>query len=750
MEMGKLLIVVESPAKARTIKKFVGKDFDVIDSVGLVMDLPKSRLGVDVEQDFEPKYMLIKEKKKFIDEIKKKAKNAEGIFLASDPDREGEAIAWHIASILGGQNDRIKRVLFNEITKKGIESGMKNPRTLEKHLYEAQVARRVLDRLVGYKLSPLLWSKVQKRLSAGRVQSVALKLICDREKEVISFVPKEYWSISGIFQGAKPPEFEAKLVQRDRKKVHIRSKEEAEKILVELSAGDFLVKKTTRKIRKRHPQPPFITSKMQQDAWKRLGFSAEKTMRVAQSLYEGVELEKGDVSGLITYMRTDSVRISADSLASVRKLIKNDYGDDFLPEKTNRYKNKRSAQDAHEAIRPTDVENRPIGVKRHLTRDQYRLYKLIWERFVASQMSPARFEHVVVDITSGRYLMRATGQTPVFNGFLEVYTESRDNGEDDQNKGKIPDLREGEEVKPLKLEPKQHFTQPPPRYTESSLIKVLEERGIGRPSTYASIIKTIKNRSYVRGDQGKFLPTELGMIVSDLLSENFPKIMDIEFTARMEEELDRIEEGELEWRRAVGSFYGPFSGDVEKAKVQMEKVKDKLIATGIGCDKCGGEMVVRMGRSGKFLACNKYPECKNTKNFFHDKEGNITVVEDEPAGVTCEDCGSEMMVKRWRGGRYLGCSGAPECNRKSPYAIGTGCPSCKKGDIVERVSRKGRLFYSCSEYPGCTFASWREPVSRECPACGSDIMLKKMVRGKGGILECMMKGCKGKIEEDEG
>lgn len=748
--MGKSLIVVESPAKARTIKKYVGKDFDVVASMGHVMDLPKSRLGVDVEQDFEPKYMVIKEKRKFIDDIKKKAKSADGIYLASDPDREGEAIAWHIASILGEQNDRIKRVLFNEITKKGIESGMKNPRTLEKHLYEAQVARRVLDRLVGYKLSPLLWSKVQKRLSAGRVQSVALKLICDREKEIVAFVPEEYWSISGIFRGAIPPQFEAKLARKNGKKVHIRNKEEAEKILVELSAGDFVVKKVSRKVRKKNPLPPFNTSKMQQDAWKKLRFSADKTMRVAQSLYEGVELGKGEVSGLITYIRTDSVRISADSLASARKLIERDYGDEFLPEKANRYKNKRSAQDAHEAIRPTNVEKRPGRVKKNLTRDQYRLYKLIWDRFVASQMSPARFDHVVLDIASGRYLLRATGQTPVFSGFLEVYEESRDIGEEEGEKIKIPDLREGEEVKPVTLAPNQHFTQPPPRYTESSLIKVLEERGIGRPSTYATIIRTIKNRSYVKVDKGKFFPAELGMIVSDLLSESFPKIMDTAFTARMEEELDRIEEGELEWRQAVGSFYGSFSGDVEKAKVQMQKVKDKLIATGIGCDKCTGEMVIRVGRNGKFLACNSYPECKNTKNFFQDKEGNISIVEDEPSGIPCEYCGSEMMVKRWRRGRYLACSSAPDCKSKSPFPIGTRCPSCDKGNIVERVSRKGRLFYSCSEYPGCTFASWREPVERDCPVCGNNIMLKKDVRGKGEILECMLKSCKGKREEDEG
>ncbi|NIO16002.1 MAG: type I DNA topoisomerase [Deltaproteobacteria bacterium] len=748
--MGKSLIIVESPAKARTIKKYVGKDFDVIASMGHIMDLPKSRLGVDVEQGFEPKYTVIKEKKRFIDEIKKKAKAAEGIYLASDPDREGEAIAWHIKLILDEQNDRVKRVLFNEITKKGIESGMKNPRSLERHLYEAQIARRVLDRLVGYKLSPLLWSKVQKRLSAGRVQSVALKLICEREKEVVAFVPEEYWSISGFFEGKKPPEFEAKLVQKDRKKIHIRTKEEAEELLVELSAGEFLVKKLTRKTRKKHPQPPFNTSKMQQDAWRKLGFSADRTMRVAQSLYEGVELGDGEVSGLITYMRTDSVRVSADALDGVRKLIKSDYGDEFLPEKPNRFKNRKGVQDAHEAIRPADSEKRPKELQRYLTRDQHRLYKLIWERFVASQMSPARFEQVVLDISSGRYLLRATGQTPIFSGFLEVYAESVDNSKDGEAQAKIPELEEGEDVKLVKLEPKQHFTQPPPRFTESSLIKVLEERGIGRPSTYATIIRTIKNRSYVKADQGKFLPTELGMIVSDLLSESFPQIMDIEFTARMEEDLDRIELGELEWRHAVGSFYGPFSGDVEKARVQMEKVKDKLIATGIRCDKCEGELVIRVGRNGKFLACNNYPECKNTKNFFQDEKGNIRVVEDELAGVTCADCGREMLVKRWRGGRYLACSGAPACSRRSAYAIGTGCPACEKGEIVEKVSRKGRLFYACSEYPGCTYASWREPVERECPVCGNDIMLKKITRGKGVILECSMKGCRGKTEEDEG
>lgn len=746
--MGKSLIVVESPAKARTIKKYVGKKFDVVASMGHVMDLPKSRLGVDVEKDFEPKYMIIKEKKKYIDEIKKKAKDADGIYLASDPDREGEAIAWHIAMILGEQNERIMRVLFNEITKKGIESGMKSPRRLEKHLYEAQVARRVLDRLVGYKLSPLLWSKVQKRLSAGRVQSVALKLICEREKEIIAFTPEEYWSITAVLRGGLPPDFEAKLVKKEGRKVHIAKTGEAEKILADLSHEDFLVKKTVKKMRKKTPQPPFITSKLQQEAWRKLRFSADKTMRVAQSLYEGVEIGKGEITGLITYMRTDSVRISGEAQSAARNLIARDYGDEYLPEKPNFYRNKKRAQDAHEAIRPTDVGNRPDAAKKYLTRDQHRLYKLVWERFVASQMKPAIYEHVVVDIAAGLYLLRATGQTPVFKGFLEVYDETPENEKEEEKKTKIPELREAETLRLITLEPKQHFTQPPSRYTESSLIKILEEKGIGRPSTYAAIIKTIKNRSYASVDQGKFVPTELGMIVSDLLSESFPKIMDVEFTARLENELDRIEEGELEWRLAVGSFYGPFSGDVEKAKSDMEKVKDKLITTGIECDKCGGEMVVRVGRSGRFLACKNYPGCKNTKNFTQDEEGRITVIQDEPAGLQCRDCGKEMMIRRWRKGRYLACSGAPECDRKEAYPVGVRCPSCEKGDIVERVSRKGRIFYSCSEYPGCTFATWREPLQIACPLCGNDIMVKKRAKDKT-LLECMMKGCKGKREEDE-
>jgi DNA topoisomerase-1 len=748
--MGKSLIVVESPAKARTIKKYVGKKFDVVASMGHVMDLPKSRLGVDVEKDFEPKYIIIKEKKKYIDEIKKKAQEADRIYLASDPDREGEAIAWHIAMILGEQNERIKRVLFNEITKKGIELGMKSPRRLEKHLYEAQVARRVLDRLVGYKLSPLLWSKVQKRLSAGRVQSVALKLICEREKKIIAFTPEEYWSIKAVLRGGVPPDFEAKLVKKEGRKVHIAEKGEAEEILADLSHEDFLVKKTVKKMRKKTPQPPFITSKLQQEAWRKLRFSADKTMRVAQSLYEGVEIGKGEITGLITYMRTDSVRISGDAQSAARNLIARDYGNEYLPEKPNFYRNKKRAQDAHEAIRPTDVGNRPIAVKKLLTRDQHRLYKLVWDRFVASQMKPSIYEHVVVDIAAGLYLLRATGQTPVFKGFLEVYDETPENEKEEEKKTKIPELREKETLRLIKLEPQQHFTQPPSRFNESSLIKILEEKGIGRPSTYAAIIKTIKNRSYARVDQGKFVPTELGVIVSDLLSESFPKIMDVEFTARLENELDRIEEGELEWRLAVGSFYGPFSGDVEKAKNEMEKVKDKLITTGIECDKCGGEMVVRVGRSGRFLACKNYPGCKNTKNFAQDEEGKITVIQDEPAGLQCRDCGKEMMIRRWRKGRYLACSGAPGCDRKEAYPVGVRCTSCKKGDIVERVSRKGRIFYSCSEYPGCTFATWKEPVQKECPLCGNNIMVKKSGKGKRPLLECMMKGCKGKREEDEG
>ncbi len=745
--MGKSLIVVESPAKARTIKKYVGKGFDVVASMGHVMDLPKHRLGVDVKNGFTPKYTLIKEKAKVVEDIKKKAKGADEIYLASDPDREGEAIAWHIAMLLDEDEGKIKRVLFNEITKKGIEEGMKNPRGLDKNLYEAQIARRVLDRLVGYKLSPLLWTKVQRGLSAGRVQSVALKLICDREKEIREFVPEEYWSITGLFKGKVPPDFEAKLSKINGEKAEIRTKEDAERILVDLSHETYVVKSVEKKTRRRNPLPPFITSTLQQEAWKKLRFSADKTMRIAQALYEGVELGKGEITGLITYMRTDSVRVADDAISAVRDYIYREYGRDYLPPKPRVYKNRKTAQDAHEAIRPTSLLHTPEKVKPFLTRDQYRLYKLIFERFVSSQMSPARFEQTVVDIEAGIYIFRATGQIPVFDGFMRVYSETKDE-ENQEERAVLPELKVGEEVKLIKIEPKQHFTQPPPRYTESSLIKKLEEEGIGRPSTYATIIKTIRNRKYVSVEDGRFVPTELGMIVSDLLTESFPRIMDLKFTAQMEEELDKIEEGRLKWQKAVGSFYEPFLEDLEKAKVEMKKVKDELIATDIKCEKCGGDMVIRMGRNGRFLACKNYPECKNTKNFEEGENGEIKIIEDLPSGKDCPKCGKALMIRKWGAGRYLACSGAPECSYKEPYSIGISCPACKVGEVVEKVSRRGKLFYSCSRYPECNYATWYEPVGKRCPQCGGETMLKRVTK-KRVYYVCIDKDCKGKLEEDE-
>lgn len=750
--MAKSLIVVESPAKAKTIKKYLGKGFSVVASMGHVMDLPKSRLGVDVEKGFEPKYMKIREKKKIIDEIRKKAKEVDNIFLASDPDREGEAIAWHIALILGDRSERIKRVLFNEITKKGIEVGMKNPRTLDKNLYEAQVARRILDRLVGYKLSPLLWSKVQKRLSAGRVQSIALKLVCDREREIEAFSPEEYWTVTALLKGKEPPDFKGKLVKVEGKKASVSREEEASKIIGELKGSSFTVEKVKRKERRRNPLPPFTTSTLQQEGWKKLKYSATKTMRIAQTLYEGVELEGGEAGGLITYMRTDSVRISDEAISGARELIGKQFGKNYLPSKGRVFKNKKGAQDAHEAIRPTNVFTTPEKVKKYLGGEQLKLYTLIWERFLASQMAPARFDHTSVDILAGRYLFRATGQVPIFKGFLEVYEEKPEKEDNERGKKevmeKLPHLEEGELLTLKELVPDQHFTQPPPRFSESSLIKMLEEKGIGRPSTYASIIRTIKGRKYVLVDERKFLPTELGIIVSDLLTENFPRIMDVKFTADLEGDLDKIGEGTLGWRDAVERFYGPFESDLEKAKIHMEKVKERLSATGISCDRCEGEMVIRVGRNGRFLACTNYPECTHTLNFVVDKDGKVEVLRDIPSGIMCDECGQEMNIRRWKGGRYLVCS-SQECTHTKPFPVGVTCPSCDKGEIVEKVSRRGKLFYSCSEYPGCTYASWKEPVARECPECGNGILLRKVLRKGGTVLECMIRGCKGRVEESE-
>jgi DNA topoisomerase-1 len=786
--MARSLVVVESPAKAKTIQKILGKGYQVLSSMGHVMDLPKSRLGVDVDNGFAPRYIVIKDRKKVLGEILDASRSVKTVYLAPDPDREGEAIAWHIAEAIRADNGKkrkkkvaqkspaeIQRVLFHEITKKGIAQGMADPHPLDRNRYDSQQARRILDRLVGYSLSPLLWSKVRRGLSAGRVQSVAVKIVCGREGEISSFVPEEYWSLTARLAGKEPPPFLARLVEAGGSKARPRNEQETIDLRRAVENGPFVVSEIRKKLRRRSPSAPFTTSKIQQEAAKVLRMPPYKTMMIAQSLYEGVDIPGEGLVGLITYMRTDSVRIADEAVNAAREYIKSAHGENYLPSSPNFYRNRKSSQDAHEAIRPTSMEHTPEKLKSILSRDQLRLYKLIWARFVASQMAPAEFEQTAIDILcdppggiKGGYLFRATGSVPKFLGFLEVYQEgnggngrqpgaeseggdTRGNGGESADAdgekadgGLLPVLSEGDRLNLLELAGAQHFTQPPPRFSESSLIKELEEQGIGRPSTYASIVKTIKDRGYVRLEEGRFHPTELGRIVTGLLEESFPKVMDIAFTARMEEELDQIEEGERELGAALADFYRPFSEELERARLSMPTLKDELIATGIPCRLCGGEMVVRFGRAGKFLACRNYPECRNTANFRETPEGKIEILPDEEAGIACDKCGKPMVIRRWKGARYIACSGYPDCRNSRPFPTGVSCPECGTGDIVERTSRMGKLFYSCSRFPECRFASWNRLVNGECPVCGYKAMAEKVRKGGETEIVCARKGCASK------
>ncbi|HEY3490978.1 MAG TPA: type I DNA topoisomerase [Candidatus Deferrimicrobiaceae bacterium] len=776
--MSKSLVVVESPAKAKTIQKILGRGFQVLSSMGHVMDLPKSRIGVDVDNGFEPSYVVIKDRKKVLGEILEASRTVSTVYLAPDPDREGEAIAWHIAQAIRadalkkkGRSKKaeaakpktpveIRRVMFHEITKKGITEGMANPLELDRQRFDAQQARRILDRLVGYTLSPLLWSKVQRGLSAGRVQSVAVKIVCDREKQINAFVPEEYWSLTARFNAALPPSFLAKLTEAGGEKVRPRTGDETQALKEAVLNGPFVVKEVKKKTRRRTAPAPFTTSKLQQEASRSLRMQPYKTMMVAQSLYEGVDIPGAGLVGLITYMRTDSMRVADEALLAVRDHIRSTYGEAWLPEVPNQYKNRKSAQDAHEAIRPTSMEYSPEAVRSILSRDQFRLYELIWKRFVASQMTPAEFEQTTVDIRcdpagapAGGYLFRASGSVPRFSGYLEVYQESVDvdatTSATDPDKEDadtlLPALTEGEKLALAELLPAQHFTQPPPRFSESSLIKELEEQGIGRPSTYASIVKTIKDRHYAKLEEGRFRPTELGNVVTDLLEASFPRVMEVAFTAQMEEELDQVEDGEREFRQTLDDFYQPFSEELERAKIAMPKVKDELIATGIPCTACGGEMVIRFGRAGRFLACRNYPECKNTANFRETEDGKVEILPDEEAGVDCDKCGKPMIVRRWKGARYIACSGYPECRNSKPWPTGVKCPECHEGDMVERVSRFGKMFYSCSRYPDCKFASWTKPLALTCPECGFPAMTERTRKGGETVIACLRKGCKGRL-----
>ncbi len=743
--MGKSLLIVESPAKARTLKGYLGKDFQVEASVGHVKDLPKSELGVDVEGGFEPRYSVIRGKGKVLQKLKQAARQADVVYLAPDPDREGEAIAWHIAEEIRPKRGEkpIYRVMIHEITRKGVREALEKPSTLDPNRYNAQQARRILDRLVGYQISPILWQKVRRGLSAGRVQSVALRLVVDREREIQAFVPEEYWNLDATLEGSVPPPFRARLKRAAGKPIRVRTGEEAEAIRSRLEGETFRLAKVEKKEKRRNPAPPFITSTLQREAFRKLRFSARKTMSVAQRLYEGVDVE-GQPVGLITYMRTDSTRLSADAVAACRDFIRSTYGAEFLPDKPVAYRARKSAQDAHEAIRPTSMEYTPERVKRFLDPDQFRLYKLIWDRFVACQMRPALFHETVFEIEAGPYVFRASGSILKFPGFMAVYVEGRDEpaGENGDGEGRLPDLTEGEELRCLKLDAEQKFTQPPPRFTESTLVKELEEKGIGRPSTYAQILSTLRDRGYVKMVERRFAPTDLGVLVNDLLVANFPQVMDVGFTAQMEAELDRVEEGKRDWKDLLRNFYTPFARTLEKASREMENVKERQEPTDIACEQCGRPMVIRWGRNGFFLACSGYPECRNTKEFERGADGSIRVVEGEKTGEKCPECGAELVIRNGRYGRFVACTAYPGCRYTSPVGTGVPCPreGCG-GELVEKRSRKGRTFYACNRYPECDYAQWDRPIPRECPECGNPFLVEKVSRN-GVTVRCPKKECR--------
>ncbi|HKD68887.1 MAG TPA: type I DNA topoisomerase [Candidatus Binataceae bacterium] len=755
--MAKNLLIVESPAKAKTIKRYLGSGFQVAPSVGHVMDLPKSKLGVDLENDFLPEYEIIKGKNKVIDGIKKAAKESENVYLATDPDREGEAIAWHVAEQIGANRRNLHRVLLHEITPAAVRAAIANPSELNRNLYEAQQARRVLDRLVGYQISPLLWEKVRRGISAGRVQSVALRIIVERERAREAFRAEEYWTLDARLEGANPPPFKARLFAHAGRRVDNKNyklaKTEVDAILAALQgkqAPPFVVGKIERKEVRRSPAPPFITSRLQQEAARRLYFSPSRTMKLAQKLYEGVELGDQGAVGLITYMRTDSVRVSDQALNEVRGYIEQRYGANYVPEKPNYYRSAKSAQEAHEAIRPTSVLRDPESLSRYLAKDELALYTLIFNRFVSSQMPPAVFDRTTVDITAGDEQFRATGQVMKFDGFVRVYLEGVDEPAEDDDQPQLPQLNEGEVLRLLEFFPEQHFTQPPPRFTQATLIKELEENGIGRPSTYASIMSSILNREYVDEDESKRLrPTSLGRIVSDLLVAAFPDIVETGFTAHMEEELDQVEEGKENWVKTLRRFYSPFKKRLGEARKKMPQVKGKGVPTDLKCELDGGSMVIKFGRNGEFLACSNYPDCGNTKEFARDEQGNIVIKESAPLSAgdeICEKCGRPMVRRRSRFGEFLGCSGYPECNgikklRSEPVKTGVACPECHEGEVLERRSRRGKLFYGCGRYPKCTFASWNKVVGQKCPKCGSPYLVEKTTKRNGTTWSCPNQEC---------
>lgn len=743
--MGKQLIIVESPAKVKTIKKFLGPQYTVQASVGHVRDLPSSSLGVDEANDFAPHYEVIENKKNVVSELRAAAAKADTVYLAPDPDREGEAIAWHVAELIRDKARDIKRIQFNEITARAVREALEHPRALNGHLFDAQQARRVLDRLVGYKISPLLWKTIKRGISAGRVQSVALRLIVEREAAREAFKPEEYWLFKALLAADAPPPFKAELVKINGKKAVIGNAEQADSLEAALGGKAFVVESVEQKERERAPQPPFITSTLQQTANQRLSYTAKRTMNIAQRLYEGVELGDRGLTALITYMRTDSTRIADEARQAARDYIIRTFGENHLPRKARVYKAKGGAQDAHEAIRPVDVNITPDMVKPHLPPEQYNLYRLIWSRFVASQMAGARFHDTTALIACAHTLWRAKGERLLFPGFLAALPRGADEAD-----AELPPLTAGQSLSLNRLDKEQKFTQPPARYSEASLVRELEELGIGRPSTYAAIISTLQDRDYVQLSERHFVPTDLGRVVCRQLVEHFAKLMDVGFTAQMEQGLDRVAEGGENWVDLMRAFAADFNPTLEAAARNMQSLKGGLPAD-LPCPECGKPLLIKFGKAGAFLACSGYPECRYTSNFARTEDGRVEAVAQEKPQYEkvgrCPRCGKDLVIKKSRtGSRFIACTGYPACDHAAPFSTGVPCPRCGKGSLVEKSSRRGKIFYSCDQYPQCDFALWDKPVPGPCPRCDSPYLVEKKSRDGVRII-CPVKGC-GYVKED--
>jgi DNA topoisomerase I len=749
----KPLVIVESPTKIRTIKKYLGSDYNVVATVGHIKDLPPKEIGIDIDDNFKPLYRTIPGKQKVVSSIKSSAGDAEDIYLAPDPDREGEAIAWHAAEVLKRPGRRFHRVLFHELTQNAILKAIAQPEALNKEKYEAQQARRILDRLVGYQVSPLLWKKVKGSLSAGRVQSVAVRIICERERAIHRFVSEEYWSVTARLEGQAPPPFEAKLVKKNGEKVAIADEAAATAIVQELQKAEFQVSAVVKKTVRKNPQPPFTTSKMQQEAIRKLRFSAKKAMLIAQQLYEGIDLGPGDPVGLITYMRTDSTRIAAEAAQEAIAWVREAHGNVYAQDRPRFFENRKKVQDAHEAIRPTSVYNTPEKLASFLSKEQLILYQLIWRRFVASQMQPALIDQNSVSIHAGPYTLTVTGSSVQFPGFMTVYQTVDEEAESSRKEQPLPPLAEGDRLTLQQLVPKQHFTQPPPRFSEASLVKELEENGIGRPSTYATILSTIRDKGYVDLVKGYFHPSELGFIVNDLLVANFPELFDVEFTAKMEDNLDRVETAEMDALSLLNSFYGPFRERLSAAETQMLSVKGVGIATELTCPLCQrNRLHIKVGKNGHFLACSGYPECTYSRDYVRDEHGIIQPVEPNHEAATdkvCPVCANPMVIKRGKYGEFLACSGFPKCNHtesingaSSGKSLGVTCPEpgCG-GEIVEKKSKRGKVFYGCKRYPECKFATWDKPVAKACPVCGSPYLVEKISKREGTYFACVNREC---------